>query len=98
MTNTIYLSQEFIAQNAGNPEAIKSVLLEEIGHYIDSKINLADAAGDEGEIFAATVQGKTLSAGELQALKAEDDTAKIILGEKDILIEQSAIAPPDNAF
>ncbi|MFB2981936.1 Calx-beta domain-containing protein [Microseira sp. BLCC-F43] len=87
VTNTIYLSQEFIAQNAGNPGAITSVLLEEIGHYIDSKINVLDAAGDEGEIFAATIQGKQLSEGELLALKAEDDTATITLDGKAIGIE-----------
>ncbi|GET40723.1 hypothetical protein MiSe_55340 [Microseira wollei NIES-4236] len=90
LTNTVYLSQEFIAQNAGNPQAITRVILEEIGHYIDSKVNVSDAAGEQGEIFAATVQGKTLSAGELLALKAEDDTATITLNEKAIQIEMDS--------
>ncbi|NJO93381.1 MAG: hypothetical protein HC820_01605, partial [Hydrococcus sp. RM1_1_31] len=31
--NTIYLSREFLEQNAEKPEAIAKVLLEEIGHY-----------------------------------------------------------------
>lgn len=89
VTNTIYLSSEFIAQNAVNPEAITSVVIEEIGHYIDSRINKEDAAGDEGEIFAAVVQGKTLDEPELLALKAEDDTATITLDGKESQIEQS---------
>jgi pimeloyl-ACP methyl ester carboxylesterase len=88
LTNTVYLSEEFIAQNAGNPEAITSVVLEEIGHYIDSKINTLDAAGDEGDIFSRLVQGKTISADEIVGLKAEDDTATITLDGKSILIEQ----------
>lgn len=49
-TNTIYLSKEYLAQNAGNPEAIARVLLEEVGHYIDSRVNKFDAQGDEGAI------------------------------------------------
>lgn len=87
-TDTIYLSSEFVAGNAGSPEAIVSVLLEETGHYIDSQINTSDAAGDEGAIFAIAVQGKEFDAAELQALKAEDDTATVMLDGKAILIEQ----------
>lgn len=46
-TGKIYLSQEFLNFNAKNPRAITSVLIEEIGHYVDSQINTTDAAGDE---------------------------------------------------
>jgi surface antigen len=92
VTNTIYLAKEFVEQNTGNPGAITSVLLEEIGHYIDSKVNVVDAAGDEGDIFARVVQGQTISAGELLELKGEDDTAIVTIGGKDISIEKSQIA------
>ncbi|MCT7990891.1 pre-peptidase C-terminal domain-containing protein [Laspinema olomoucense] len=87
-TNNIYLSSEFVADNADNLEAIVSVLLEEIGHYIDSQINISDAAGDEGAIFAGVVQGKVFDAAELEALKAEDDTATVMLDGKATVIEQ----------
>ncbi|MCL1464614.1 PA14 domain-containing protein [Argonema galeatum] len=90
--NTIYLSRDFLAKNAGNTEAVTSVVLEEIGHSIDSKVNVSDAAGDEGDIFARLVQGKTISADELLGLKAEDDRATITIGGKDISIEMSQIA------
>lgn len=90
--DTIYLSRDFLGENAGNTEALTSVLLEEIGHSIDSKINVSDAAGDEGDIFARVVQGKAISADELLGLKAEDDTAKISIDGKDISIEMSQIA------
>ncbi|MFB2835943.1 alpha/beta fold hydrolase [Floridanema evergladense] len=92
VTNTIYLAKEFVEQNAGNPGAITSVLLEETGHYIDSKVNVADAAGDEGDIFARVVQGKAISASELLELKGEDDTAIVTICGKDISIEKSQIA------
>lgn len=89
LNGEIYLSKEYIQQNANNPEAVASVLLEEMGHFIDSRINIADAAGDEGEIFAAVVRGKELSKPEILALKSEDDAATITLGGKTVFIEQS---------
>lgn len=89
LNGDIYLSQEYIQHNANNPEAVATVLLEEMGHFIDSRINIADAAGDEGEIFAAVVRDKELSKPEILALKSEDDTATIILGGKTVFIEQS---------
>ena len=91
-TDKIYLSQDFVAQNAGNVDAIKSVILEEAGHFIDSRINKKDAAGDEGEIFSGVVQGKTFDAAELASLKAEDDSTTINLSGRDISIEMSQIA------
>ena len=90
LNGEIYLSKEYIKQNANNPDAVASVLLEEMGHFIDSRINIVDAAGDEGEIFAAVVRGKELSQPEIIALKSEDDTATIILGGKTVFIEQSS--------
>ncbi|MCL1468250.1 hypothetical protein [Argonema galeatum] len=89
LTNTIYLAKEFVEQNAGNPGAIASVVLEETGHFIDSKINVYDAAGDEGDIFARVVQGKAISAGEFLGLKSEDDHAIVKLGGENIQIEQA---------
>ena len=69
----IYVASEYVAQNINNPEAIADVLLEEIGHYVDTQINEDDAPGDEGEIFAALVQNQQLTPEQIQALKEEDD-------------------------
>ncbi|BAY22952.1 hypothetical protein NIES2100_27160 [Calothrix sp. NIES-2100] len=91
-TNTIYLSQKFVADNLGNIGTVKGVLLEEFGHYIDSQINVKDAAGDEGDIFSRLVQGESISGGELLSLKAEDDTANITLNGQAISIEMSKVA------
>lgn len=88
VTNTIYLSQEYITQNTSYPQAITNVLLEEIGHFVDAQINASDSPGDEGAIFSALVRGETLDEGRLQQLKAEDDTATITLNGKVIQVEQ----------
>jgi len=85
-TNKIYLSASFL--NTASSAAIVKVILEEIGHYVDAQVNPVDSAGDEGAIFAALVRGESLSSQQLQALKAEDDTAYITLNGQLIQIEQ----------
>lgn len=85
--DTIYLSEEFLAENAANPEAVAGVLLEEIGHYVDQELGNVDSPGDEGDIFARLVQGETIAGAELTALKAEDDSATIALNGQEFVVE-----------
>ncbi len=89
-TNTIYLSEEFLVKNANNVEAITSVILEEVGHFVDSAINNTDSLGDEGAIFSDIVRGKTIAESELEKLKAEDDSATILLDGQAVQIEQAS--------
>ncbi|MEH2442686.1 bluetail domain-containing putative surface protein [Nostoc sp.] len=88
-TNLIYLASEFITENANNPQTITDVLLEETGHFIDAQINTKDAAGDEGDIFARLVEGKSISQQELAVLRAEDDKATVTLDGQVVQIEQA---------
>jgi hypothetical protein len=90
--NTIYLSGEFLGANKDNIEAVTGVLVEEVGHYLDSQINVQDAAGDEGDIFSRLVRGQSISAGELVSLKGEDDTATFTLNGQNIAVEMSKVA------
>ncbi|MEG4484674.1 polymorphic toxin type 44 domain-containing protein [Microcoleus sp. D2_18a_B4] len=92
LTNTVYISEDFLLPNANNPDAIASVILEEIGHSIDSRVNAIDALGDEGEIFSALVRGTTLSQPDILALKSENDQVTITPNGKPILVETSASA------
>jgi hypothetical protein len=91
-TNKIYLSSNFLTQNANHPNAITSVVLEEIGHFIDSRLNATDSPGDEGDIFSRLVRGVAISANELAELKVEDDHAWVSIGGKSTEIEMSQIA------
>ena len=84
-TNKIYIAREFVEGNG--IEAIAQLLLEEIGHKIDSLINEADSPGDEGAIFAALVLGESLSDETLEQLKAEDDRGVISLNGEAIAVE-----------
>ncbi|WP_219907620.1 Calx-beta domain-containing protein [Aphanothece hegewaldii] len=86
-TDTIYISEEFIRENQQNIEAIAALLLEEIGHKIDSVLNTTDSQGDEGAIFAALILGYDLMAQELAQLQQEDDTGFIIVNGEAIAVE-----------
>ena len=88
-TGKVYLAADFITENANNFSAITDVLLEETGHSIDAKINVVDAAGDEGDIFARLVQGKSISQEELAVLRGEDDTATVTVDGEVLEIEQN---------
>ncbi|MBV6628191.1 MAG: hypothetical protein KI793_35615, partial [Rivularia sp. (in: Bacteria)] len=89
LNGLIYLSRDFINNNQNDINAITGVILEEVGHFIDSRINDIDAAGDEGELFSALVRGKTLSDAEIIAIKAEDDIDTITIDGQKIEIEYS---------
>jgi hypothetical protein len=92
--NKIYLSQEFLTQNLNNPGAIKSVLLEELGHFIDAQINQSDAQGDEGAIFRGLLSGLGLTPQQLRALRSEDDLRVVNVNGVSTIIE--AATPPVN--
>ncbi|BDA73778.1 hypothetical protein CAL7716_079440 [Calothrix sp. PCC 7716] len=87
-TNRIYLSREYLQANQGNIESIAELLLEEIGHRVDSIFNHSDSAGDEGAIFSALVRGESLSSEQLQYLRAEEDKTVIRLDGQNIEIEK----------
>jgi hypothetical protein len=78
-TNTIYFSQDFLNQYAGNVQVVAAVLIEEIGHSVDWKINTTDTPGDEGELFSALVRGVDLSQEQIQQMTLENDSVLLNL-------------------
>ncbi|QUY40351.1 peptidoglycan-binding protein [Acaryochloris marina] len=77
--NTIFVSDQLLAQSSDNTEALDAVLLEEAGHYFDQKLNAIDSAGDEGAIFSRLARGKEIADADLLRLKYEDDHSTLIL-------------------
>jgi VCBS repeat-containing protein len=78
-TDTIYLSRDFLYQNRHNPEDVTRVVLEEIGHAIDARVNVTDSPGDEGAIFSRLVLGQPIDANVLAILRAENDIHSLTL-------------------
>lgn len=89
-SDTIYISHQFIAASQSSSSAILAVLIEEIGHAIDARVNATDTPGDEGAIFASLVLGQTLSASELSALRAENDSGSITFNGTTTVVEFAA--------
>jgi serralysin len=88
--NVIYVSRQFVESSAGDPTALRTVLIEEIGHAIDSRVHNTDAAGDEGAIFAAFVTGDAPGAVELSALQSRNDHGTILVNGKMVAVEFAA--------
>jgi hypothetical protein len=90
--NKIYLSTNLI--NRGKVDEISTVLIEEIGHFLDSKFHpKGDAKGDEGAIFSKLVRGQKISDSEYLALINEDDSKLIKIQNQWVKVEQTLNLP-----
>lgn len=85
--NKIYIAQEIV--NTKNFDTIISVAIEEIGHYLDTKLNTQDAVGDEGQIFENLVNGKAFTVSQLAEMKAEDDRTTIQINGQTTTVEKA---------
>ena len=86
----IYLNATWL--ESATAEQVEAVLLEEVGHCIDQRLNgSTDSPGDEGEIFSAFLRRKTPDPGAYSA----NDWNFILVDGKEIAIEAAAdtIAP-----
>jgi hypothetical protein len=86
-TDTIYLSRQFV--EGSSVDRITGVLIEEIGHGIDARVNAIDAVGDEGDIFSRLVRQESIGADSLKSLRVEDDHAGIIIDGRELAVEQA---------
>ena len=88
LTGEVYLADVVVEQ----PANLADVIAEELGHYIDSEVNYEDATGDEGEYFAALVGFDELSVEEIERLRGEDDTVKILDGLVEVEASSELVA------
>ncbi len=88
-TGTIYLSEGLLA--SGDQGHILAVLLEEVGHSLDTQLNTTETPGDEGAIFSAVVRGEPLSEERLEQLRSEEDSGTAIVNGEVISVEQATI-------
>jgi hypothetical protein len=83
-TGEILLSQSLVEGEAG---ALRSVLLEELGHALDAAVNGQDTRGDEGEGFAAIVEGRELRPSEWSRIQGEDDHTTVVVNGEMVKVE-----------
>ena len=89
--NTILISDSLVDGSSADKTMLPAVLLEEIGHYIDAKVNATDARGDEGEIFSLLVRGANIGQAELQSLRAQNDHVTLPIAGKAVAVEQATL-------
>jgi serralysin len=75
--NKIYISRHLLDLQQQQPNLVSAVILEELGHYFDAKVNQKDSAGDEGAIFSKLIQGRRISRSELTSLQQENDHTQV---------------------
>lgn len=96
-TSTIYISSEYFSQDFSNPDVATGAtgfLLEEVGHFVDALINPgSDTAGDEGELFSATLMQLPLSSTDKQLINLEEDSGFVTIDNQEIAVEQSRKLP-----
>ncbi|MCB8760259.1 FG-GAP repeat domain-containing protein [Planktothrix agardhii] len=95
LTGTVYLADSLIDPNTvitsdtePSPHLV-NVIIEELGHWLDSQLNQVDTPGDEGELLAALVQGDGLSASEIARLRSETDQVVVTLEDQTVILEAS---------
>jgi hypothetical protein len=93
--DTIYLSRELLSTDKATAE---KVLTEEVGHAIDTRVNVNDAKGDEGDIFSRFVHGEEVSTETLNALKQENDSGVIEIDGKKVEVEYGFFSKVKKAF
>ncbi|MDT7839084.1 hypothetical protein [Aquabacterium sp. OR-4] len=71
----------------GDADTAQRLLMEELGHAIDARINTVDSAGDEGEIFAKLMHGDAVSAQQLADMKADNDHGTVMLNGRSVQVE-----------
>ncbi len=89
----IYVNGDWIS-NGASSFLIRQVLLEEIGHAIDRRLNGShDGKGDEGELFAKLLTREQLTEAERAAIQAEGDSAVLTIEGVQVLVERSLGIP-----
>ena len=88
----IYFNADWLA--SANAAAVEAVLLEELGHAIDRRLNgTNDTAGDEGAVFSALIRGVEIPLIET----SQNDHHNLIINGQQIAIEAAAPVLDTNA-
>ncbi|MEI8267677.1 MAG: cadherin-like domain-containing protein, partial [Betaproteobacteria bacterium] len=89
----IYVNLDWL-QSGPPAQDISRVLLEELGHAIDQRLNPgADTPGDEGAVFSARLTAQDMSAVQWAALSTREDQGLIQVEGRAVAVEFSGTLP-----
>lgn len=80
----VYIDADLAAKN---PKLAAATYVEEAGAHLDTMLNRADSAGDEGEVFRRVLGGENLSTREIASIRAENDHGTIVVDGKEVAVE-----------
>ncbi|MEB3318659.1 MAG: choice-of-anchor Q domain-containing protein [Cyanobacteriota bacterium] len=86
-TNEIVLSRSFL--RSASAALVNRVVMEEMGHYIDARINAKDTPGDEGERFVHALLGTALTPSEERRVATENDRSLLALAGRVERVEKA---------
>ena len=87
---TIYLNGDWL--ETASSDSISSVLLEELGHDFDRRLNNGvDSQGDEGQLFASMVGDRVLSQEEQASIASEDDSGLLEIDGRNVPVEFATV-------
>ena len=76
----------------GQPELLRAVVFEEIGHHLDTVLNgAADSRGDEGELFSALLRGQAPDDAAMARVLAEDDHGTLVVDGRTVAVEFATV-------
>jgi Ca2+-binding RTX toxin-like protein len=76
--------------SGAEPAEVLSVLVEEVGHYLDARFNAVDTPGDEGELFSRVLLGQLPSAEERSRMISENDAIVVSLANGQLAAAEAA--------
>ncbi|MCK6425313.1 MAG: Ig-like domain-containing protein [Burkholderiaceae bacterium] len=90
----IYVNADWIARGASEAQ-ITRVLLEEVGHALDHRINAGvDTQGDEGALFAALASGRSLTETQRAFHLADADQGELLIDGSAVQVEFAELSVP----
>lgn len=87
-TKTIYINSDWLSH--ADPKEVLRVLTEELGHHLDSILNISDTKGDEGELIASLLFDTHVRTTDLDRMAGENDLVVIIDAAGQHLLAEAA--------
>src|SRR5262245_51852335 len=81
--NVVYLNDKF----KNDPQKAAEIYSEEVGHFLDTKLNKTDTLGDEGEMFRRLLHGEKLTNAQKAEIRADNDHGVINVNGKQTEVE-----------
>lgn len=90
-TKSILLNEDWFS--GAPPEQVLSVLVEEVGHYLDDRFNPEDTPGDEGELFSRVLLDQVPSSDERKRILNENDVIDVFLANGRVVSAEASETP-----